>query len=69
VQIIFADRGHYDFASVHSNSHLQWRLACPSQIIAIPAHLLLHAQRRIECTLGMIFVRKRRTEQRKDTIA
>ena len=37
--------------------------------IRITAHLLLHAQRRIQRPLGMIFMGQRRAEQGKDAIA
>jgi hypothetical protein len=37
--------------------------------ISIPPHLLLHLKRRIQCPLGMIFMRNGRSEQGKDAIA
>jgi hypothetical protein len=59
---------HY-FAGVHSHPHQQGRAALGPQRVGITAHLVLHAQRGIQRTLGMIFMGNRCAEQRKDAIA
>jgi hypothetical protein len=38
------------------------------QLGGVPAQLFLHAERRMERTLGMVFVGHRRAEQRKNAV-
>jgi len=68
MQVIFADRAHHDFPGVYADPHPQRRIALCPERVCIPAHLVLHAQRRIERPLGMILVCNGCPEQRKDAV-
>src|SRR5689334_21909260 len=63
------DGPHHYLARVDSNPRLDGWLAPPAELAGIAPHLVLHAQRCVECTLRMIFVRDRRPEQGENAVA
>ncbi len=69
VGLVGAKRAHYHFAGVDSHTRLDRWAACFPQAGRVPAHALLHEQRGVERTLGMILLGGGRTKQGEDTIA
>ena len=69
VQVLGADRAHHHFAGVDADADLQCDPLCQTHAVGVAAHLVLHAQRRIQRPLRMVFVRDRRAEQRQDAVA
>ena len=69
VQVVGADRTHHHFAGVDADADLQRDPLGQTHAVGVAAHVVLHAQRRQQGPLRMVFVRDRRAEQRQDAIA
>jgi len=63
------DAPHHDLAAVHPYPNLNRQTAFGTIPIRIAFELLLHAQRRIQRTLGMVLIGDRRSEHREDAVA
>jgi len=60
---------HHHLARVHPDPRLDGHRARRTQLRRVAPHLLLQAQRRVECPLRVILVRHRRAEQGEDAVA
>src|SRR5690348_9982310 len=63
------NRAHDYIADVGANAGLQIQPLLRAQALGEVAYVFLHSQSRAEGALRMIFVRNRRAEQGKDTVA
>ena len=69
VRVVGSNRAHDHLAGVESHANFDRRISRRAQARRIARHLLLHAQRRVQTALSMIFVRDGRAEQREDSVA
>ncbi|MCY1266955.1 hypothetical protein D9M70_153810 [compost metagenome] len=69
VQVVLADRAHDYLARVDAHPDLQRDALLQPQLVAVPVHCLLHAQRRVQRALGMVLMGDGRAEQREDAVA
>jgi hypothetical protein len=60
VRVAGLDRPHHHLASIDADPRFHGKVAALTQFYRVAPQILLHSQRRVERTLGMVFVRDRR---------
>src|SRR6187455_1023531 len=66
---IASDGAHHYLSRVQTHSYLNGYSLAPSDSLGVPLYRLLHLERRIARAHRVIFMGKRRTEQRHDAVA
>src|SRR5215204_1537241 len=69
LEVIFADRANNNLTSIDADSYIKWSSSVTSPLVCMFAHLLLHAQCRIEGPVGVILVGNGCAKECKDAIA
>ena len=69
VQVVGADRAHYDLAAIDAHANFQVDTTLPQQCVGVLSGRLLHAQRRIQGAVGMIFMGDGGAKEGEDAIA
>jgi hypothetical protein len=68
-QVVGTHRAHQDFSSMDADTNPQRHGRLQIQPFSVALHRLLHAQGGIDCTLGMVLVGDRCTEQGQNAVA
>src|SRR5262245_10612534 len=66
---VVADRVDQGFAGIQSHPDLNWYAMCALNFMRIALHCLLHPQRSVAGSYGVILVSERRSEKRHDPVA
>src|SRR5215469_16628674 len=69
LRIAGLERPHDHLAGVHSDANFDRNSAGLEKSVTVAPNLLLHAEGRMKCALGMVFVRDRSPEQCEDPVA
>ena len=66
---IAADRAHHDLSGVDADADLHLHALGAAKLLRIAAHDVLHPERRVARSYGMIFLGERRAEEGHDAVA
>ena len=69
VQIVLANSPHHHLTRIDTDANLHVDAVLLAQLLGITVTCLLHVQRRVQGTLGVIFMGNGRTKQRQNAVA